>query len=126
MSGEYFSRFFVKFAEIIGAGLASAVFAYGLAHFGGIRLSSSTPTAQVAAPSPGTGQAEPAAGELATSLHYPVTPPAAAAAAGEPRATPQDTDASLAQAAPKAVKDVKTSRPRQHTRTDIGTGEKKS
>jgi hypothetical protein len=37
MSGEvsYFSRFFVKFVEIIGAGLASAVCAYMLAHYGG-------------------------------------------------------------------------------------------
>ena len=36
MSGEvsYFSRFFVKFVEIIAAGLASAISAYLLAHFG--------------------------------------------------------------------------------------------
>ena len=126
MSGEYFSRFFVKFAEIIGAGLASAVFAYGLAHFGGIRASSSTPTAPAVAPSPGIVQVDPAASELATSLHYPVTPPVAAGAASEPRPAAQDSDASVAQAASKGVKDVKTTRPRQHTKTDIGTGEKKS
>src|ERR1700730_17715306 len=37
MSGEfsYFSRFFVKFVEIIAAGVASAICAYLLAHFGG-------------------------------------------------------------------------------------------
>jgi len=37
MSGEvsYFSRFFVKFVEIIAAGVASAISAYLLAHFGG-------------------------------------------------------------------------------------------
>ena len=36
MSGElsYFSRFFVKFLEIIAAGLATAISAYLLAHFG--------------------------------------------------------------------------------------------
>jgi hypothetical protein len=38
MSGEvsYFSRVFVKFVEIIAAGLASAICAYLLAHFGGL------------------------------------------------------------------------------------------
>jgi len=37
MSGEvsYVSRFFAKFVEIIAAGLASAICAYLLAHFGG-------------------------------------------------------------------------------------------
>jgi hypothetical protein len=37
MSAEvsYFSRFFLKFVEIIAAGLASAISAYLLAHFGG-------------------------------------------------------------------------------------------
>ena len=40
MSGEvsYFSRFFVKFVEIIAAGVASAICAYLLAHFGGSAL----------------------------------------------------------------------------------------
>jgi hypothetical protein len=38
MSGEnsYFSRFFVKFVEVGAAGLASAICAYLLAHFGGL------------------------------------------------------------------------------------------
>ena len=41
MSGEvsYCSRFFAKFVEIIAAGLASAITAYLLAHFGGVLLS---------------------------------------------------------------------------------------
>jgi hypothetical protein len=41
MSGEisYLSRFFVKFVEISAAGLASAICAYLLAHFGGLSLS---------------------------------------------------------------------------------------
>ena len=42
MSGEisYLSRFFVKFVEISAAGLASAICAYLLAHFGGLLSSS--------------------------------------------------------------------------------------
>ena len=49
MSGEvsYFSRFFVKFVEIIAAGLASAISAYLLAHFAGL-LSSPTPPSKLA------------------------------------------------------------------------------
>ena len=37
MSGEnsYLSRFFVKFVEVSAAGLATAISAYALAHFGG-------------------------------------------------------------------------------------------
>ena len=38
MSGEvsYLSRFFVKFVEVIAAGVATAISAYLLAHFGGL------------------------------------------------------------------------------------------
>ena len=45
MSGEnsYFSRFFVKFVEVSAAGLATAMSAYALAHFGGLLSSSPTP-----------------------------------------------------------------------------------
>jgi len=45
MSGEvpYFSRFLVKFVEIIAAGFASAISAYLLAHFGGVLLSYPAP-----------------------------------------------------------------------------------
>src|SRR6266496_2901380 len=50
MSGEvsYLSRFFVKFVEVIAAGVATAISAYLLAHFGGL-LPPSTP---VSAPAP--------------------------------------------------------------------------
>jgi hypothetical protein len=111
MSGEvsYFSRFFVKFVEIIGAGLASAVCAYVLAHFGGLRPSSSTP---VSAPAPSTVQVGPTA--------------VAATAVSEPRPAPQqDTDAAVAQPVPKAAKGVKTLRPRKHTKTDMSMTENK-
>ena len=46
MSGENscFSRFLVKFLEVSAAGLATAISAYALAHFGGLLSSSPTPT----------------------------------------------------------------------------------
>jgi hypothetical protein len=125
MSGEvsYFSRFFVKFVEIIGAGLASAVCAYVLAHFGGLRPSSSTP---VSAPVVSTVQVGPTASDLAKSLPYQLTPPVAAAGVSELRPTQQqDSDAPVAQPVPKAVQDVKTLRPRKHTKTDMIVTEKK-
>jgi hypothetical protein len=47
---SYFSRFFTKFVEIAAAGLASAVSAYLLAHFGSLLSSATTaPTAPVPA-----------------------------------------------------------------------------
>ena len=52
MSGEvpYFSRFLVKFVEIIAAGFASAISAYLLAHFGGVLLSYPTPASAPVTP----------------------------------------------------------------------------
>src|SRR5260370_6861370 len=95
MSGEVssFSRFFVKFVEIVAAGLASAVSAYLLAHFGGLLLSSSTPAS---APAPTAVQLGPTASEVAKSLRPQPTPPVAAAPANEhrpapPHATPPPT-----------------------------------
>ena len=112
MSGEvsYLSRFFVKFVEIIGAGLASAICAYVFAHFGGLRPSASTP---VSAPPASTIWAAP-------------TADGAPAALSELHPAPQqDADAPVAQPVPKAVKDAKTLRPRKHTKTDMSTTEKK-
>ena len=112
MSGEvsYVSRFFVKFVEIIGAGLASAVCAVVLAHFGGLRPFASTP---VSAPIVSTVQVGPTDG-------------VAPAAVSELRPAPQqDADAPGAQPVPKAVKDGKTLRPRKHTKTDMSMTEKK-
>jgi hypothetical protein len=120
MSGEvsYFSRFFVKFVEIIGAGLASAVCAYLFAHFGGLLPSSPAPALTVP-------QVGPTA-ELAKSLRAQPTPPVAAAAVNEQRPAPQqDTDAPVAQPALEAVKDVKTLPPRKHTKADTSVAEKK-
>ena len=123
MSGEvsYLSRFFVKFVEISAAGLASAICAYLLAHFGGL-LSSPTPASAPALPAV---QASPIANEVAESLRAKPTPPAAAAAVNEQRPAPQqDTNAPVAQPALKGVKDAKAL-PRKHTKTDVSVAEKK-
>jgi hypothetical protein len=119
MSGEvsYFSRFFVKFVEIIAAGLASAISAYLLAYFGGF-LSSPTPAS---APVPTAVQVGPTASEVAESRRAKATPPVAAAAVNEQRPAPQqDTDAPVAQPALNA----KTLPPRKRTKTDTSVSEK--
>jgi hypothetical protein len=107
MSGEvsYFSRFFVKFVEIIAAGLASAISAYLLAHIGGLLLSSPTPASAPAQTAVQVGPTE--------SLRAQPTPPVAAAA-----------DARVAQPAQKAGKDAKALPPRKHTKTDTSVAEK--
>jgi hypothetical protein len=112
MSGEvsYFSRFFVKFVEIIAAGLASAISAYMLAHFGGLLLSSPTPAS---APAQTALQVGPTASEVTAGLRAQATPPVAAAA-----------DAPVAPPAQKAGKDTKALPPRKHTKTDTSVAEK--
>ena len=123
MSGEasYFSRFFVKFVEVTAAGLATAISAYLLAHFGGL-LSSPTPAS---APAVAAVQAGPSASEVPDSLRAKPPPPPAAAAVNEQRPAPQqDTDAPVAQPALKAVKGAKASPPRKQTKTDTSVAEK--
>jgi hypothetical protein len=125
MSGEvsYFSRFSVKFVEIVAAGLASAVSAYLLAYFGGLLLSSPTPAS---APAPTAVQLGPTVSEVAKSLRAQPTPPVAAAAVNEQRPAPQqDTDAPIAQPALKAVKDAKALPQRKHAKTDTSVAEKR-
>ena len=109
MSGEvsYFSRFFVKFVEIIAAGLASAISAYLLAHF----VSSPTPptvTAVQVAPNASGVAAQPA-------------PPAAAVAASEHHAAQDSPEAKLV---PKTGRDAKVLPPRKHTKTDTSVAGK--
>src|SRR6266446_605759 len=124
MSGEnsYFSRFFVKFVEVSAAGLATAISAYLLAHFGGLLSSSPTPAS---APAQTAVQVGPTASEVAGSLRPQPTPPAAAAAAAVNKQSPapqQDTDAPVAQPARKTGKDAKALPPR--TKTDTSVAEK--
>ena len=112
MSGEssYFSRFFVKFVEVSAAGLASAICAYLLAHFGGL----------LPAPAPATAvQVGPTASETPESRRAQPSPPV------EQRSAPQrDTDAAGAQPAFKSVKDAKAVPPRKRTKTDTSVTEK--
>src|SRR5262245_36204988 len=113
MSGEssYFSRFFVKFVEVSAAGLASAICAYLLAHFGGL----------LPAPSPATAvQVGPTASETPESRRAQPSPPPV-----EQRSEPQrNTDAAVAQPALKSVKDAKAVPPRKRTKTDTSVTEK--
>jgi hypothetical protein len=99
---SYFSRFFVKFVEIIAAGLASAICAYLLAHFGGV-LSSPTPASAPAA-------AAVPVGPTGTGVAGQPTPPLAAAAAEHPATLRDAPEAKLAH---KAGKEAKTLPPRK-------------
>jgi hypothetical protein len=112
MSGEvsYFSRFFVKFVEIIAAGLASAVSAYLLAHF----VSSPTPA------SPPTVTAVQVAPNASGVAAQPA-PPAAAAAASE---HPAPQDYPEAKLVPKTGSDAKVLPPRKRTKTDTSVAGK--
>jgi hypothetical protein len=117
MSGEvsYCSRFFAKFVEIIAAGLASALTAYLLAHFGGGLLYATPASAPVA----------PIASEVAESRRAQPIPVVAAAPVNERRTVPQkDTDAPAAQLAPNGGKEAKTLPLRKHTKTDTSVAEK--
>jgi hypothetical protein len=110
MSGEssYFSRFFVKFVEVSAAGLASAICAYLLAHFGGL----------LPAPGPATPvQVGPTASEAPESRRAQPTPSV------EQRPAPQQ-DAPVAQPAVKSAKDAKALPPRKRTKTDTSVTEK--
>jgi len=112
MSGEssYFSRFFVKFVEVSAAGLASAICAYLLAHFGGF-LPALAPATAV--------QVGPTASETPESRRAQPSPSV------EQRSAPQrDTDAAAAQRAFKSVKDAKAVPPRKRTKTDTSVTEK--
>jgi hypothetical protein len=118
MSGKlsYFSRFFGKFVEIIAAGLASAICAYLLAHFGGL-LSSPTPAS---APTSEAVQVGPTAGGVAGQP----TPPIAAAVGDEHPAIQRD--APEAKLAPKAGKEAKPLPPRKQKIDTTATEEPRS
>ena len=112
MSGEnsYFSRFFVKFVEVSAAGLASAICAYLLAHFGGLLVAPAPPTAV---------QVGPPAGETPESRRAQPSPSVEQRSAAQ-----RDTDAAVAQPALKSVKDAKAAPPRKPTKTDASVTEK--
>ena len=117
MSGDvsYFSRFFGKFLEILAAGLASAICAYLLAHFGGL-LSSPTPASAPTSEAVQVGTTSGVAGQP--------TQPVAAAAADEHTAIQRD--APEAKLAPKAGKEVKPLPPRKQKIDTTATAEPRS
>ena len=123
MSGEfsYFSRFFVKFVEVIAAGLATAISAYLLAHFAGFLSSSPTPAS---APAETAVQLGPTSNEVAGSLRAQATPPAAAAVNKQNLTPQQETDAPVMQPPRKAVKDVKALPTRKQAKADTSVTEK--
>jgi hypothetical protein len=91
---SYFSRFTLKFAEIMAAGIATAVSGYLIAHLGGF-LSTTAP-----APTPTAVEAAPRV--VAVPQTVTVSPPAAADT-GEPRATPAREAAPAAAAPPRTT-----------------------
>ena len=118
MSSEvsYFSRFLVKFLEIIAAGLASAISAYMLAHFGGVLLSY---------PTPASAPVTPTASLLADSVRAQPIPLLAVAPVNERRAVPQkDIDAPAVQPAANVGKEAKTLPLRKHAKTATSVAEK--
>ena len=118
MSGEvpYFSRFLVKFVEIIAAGFASAISAYLLAHFGGVLLSY---------PTPASAPVTPTASLLADSVRAQPIPLLAVAPVNERRAVPQkDIDAPAVQPAANVGKEAKTLPLRKHAKTATSVAEK--
>ncbi len=97
---SYFSRFTVKFIEIVAAGLATAVSGYLIAQLGGFlsspaRAPASTPTAVTAAPAPAansTSASQPAqlgqAARPVQPVRSPPPAPPASATANEQRPAP--------------------------------------
>jgi hypothetical protein len=115
VGASYVSRFFVKFVEIIAAGLATAVSAYLIAPLGG----------HLSAPAPATVQVGATASEISKSLSTQPTPPAATAASEQRLAPQQDADASAAQPARKAVQATKATLPRKPIKSDASMAERK-
>jgi len=141
MSGEssYFSRFFVKFVEVSAAGLASAICAYLLAHFGGLlpapapatavqvgSTASETPESRRAQPSPSVEQrsAPQRDTDAAVAQSALKSAPSQAPPVEQGSAPQRDTDAAVAQPALKSVKDAKAVAPRKRTKTDTSVTEK--
>ena len=114
---SYFSRFFVKFVEIIAAGLATAVGGYLIAYLGG-HLSAPLPA-------PAAVQVAPSASGLSRSVPAQSAPPVSADTNEQRLAPQQDANAPAAQPARKTVNAAKPVVPRKHMKTDTGAAESK-
>ena len=111
---SYFSRFLLKFIEIIAAGLATAVSGYLIAHLSGV-LSSPAP-----APAAAVIQAVPTA-----SVLFPPQPiPPISANVNEPQLAPQElVTPPRAQPARKTANTPKTEPPRKHSESATNAAE---
>jgi hypothetical protein len=128
---SYFSRFTVKFIEIVAAGLATAVSGYLIAQLGGF-LSSPVPTPS---PSPAAVLSTPGAGgvsgnlpakpALSTQPTQPAQPaPPASADAGEQRPAPaQDSGPAAKQPARTTVTAAPAAPGRKHMTPDTSAAE---
>jgi hypothetical protein len=119
---SYFSRFTVKFVEIVAAGMATAVSGYLIALFGGF-LSSPAPAPVVAAPgasavsvhqpAPPSQSVQPTLPVQATPLIQPASPaPPVSADAGEPRSAPAPETTPVAKPAARPTGNGATARKR--------------
>jgi hypothetical protein len=119
-NASYFSRFFVKFVEIIAAGLATAVSGYLIAHLSG------TLSSPALAPAGAVIQAAPSASTVSRSLPAQPTPPLSADV-NEQRLTPQQgaNAPPVAQPARRIVNAMKAVPPRKHMKTDTNAAESK-
>jgi len=116
VAGEpsYFSRFTVKFVEIMAVGLATAVSGYMVAHLGGF-FSSTTPPAVQAVPSAATGPAKP-----------PAPAPAASADSHELHpASVQDVNGAAKPSARATANAPEKTPARNHTTNDNSAAERK-
>jgi len=111
---SYFSRFLLKFVEIIAAGLATAVSGYLIAHLSGVWPTSAP------APAAAVIQAVPS-----TSVLLPVQPvPSISATSDEPRFAPQDVNTPrLVQPAHKTANTTKVEPPRKHSNSATNAAE---
>ena len=123
---SFFSRFTMKFVEVIGAGIATAITGYLIAHLGGF-LPAPAPAALQSAPSVSTISK---ASIFKSSRAQPVAPVATNADAKEPAAKPaagpsRDANAPAAQPARATAAATATPLPARKSATDIGAIESK-
>jgi hypothetical protein len=106
---SYFSRFFVKFAEVFAVALATAVSGYLIAHLSGL----------LSSPAPATIQIAPTASGVSMKLPAPPAPPISAEANEQHLAPP------AAQPARRTVNATKAVPPPKHMKTDMSATESK-
>jgi DNA polymerase III gamma/tau subunit len=130
--GSYFSRFLVKFVEIIAAGLATAVSGYLIAHFSGALSSPPpAPTGAVIQVAPSAVSkslpAQPIVPNSADSNGHRLAPAQAANAAGvaQPAPSQEEVDAPPVAQPARSVNAAKSAPLRKHIETTTSAAESK-